>query len=171
MERISREIKILKQLHHPNVVQIYEIIETEQDLYLVMEFVNGGDLHSLLTEMRRRGESVPEQQLLMWLTQICSALAHLHRQRVLHRDVKTANIFVSAQSTLKLGDFGLAVRVAPAGSAAKGFGGLFGLRQRGLGLGTLHPFLLERCLCFLERPLRGIRSVAIDKIEINFRSI
>ncbi len=48
MERISREIKILKKLHHPNVVQIYEIIETERDLYLVMEYAPGGELFDLI---------------------------------------------------------------------------------------------------------------------------
>ncbi len=50
VERISREIKILKKLHHPNVVQIYEIIETEKDLHLVMEFANGGELFELIVQ-------------------------------------------------------------------------------------------------------------------------
>jgi 5'-AMP-activated protein kinase catalytic alpha subunit len=48
VERISREIKILKQTHHPNVVQLYEIIETEKDLYLVMEFAAGGELFDVI---------------------------------------------------------------------------------------------------------------------------
>ena len=50
MERISREIKILKQVHHPNVVQLYEIIETEDDLYLVMEFAQSGELFEVIVE-------------------------------------------------------------------------------------------------------------------------
>jgi 5'-AMP-activated protein kinase catalytic alpha subunit len=50
VERISREIKILKQTHHPNVVQLYEIIETDKDLYLVMEFAQGGELFDIIVE-------------------------------------------------------------------------------------------------------------------------
>ena len=48
MNRISREIKILKKVHHPNVVQLYEIIETDNDLYLVMEYAAGGELFDLI---------------------------------------------------------------------------------------------------------------------------
>lgn len=50
IERISREIKILKQVHHPNVVQLYEIIETDTDLYLVMEFAQSGELFEIIVE-------------------------------------------------------------------------------------------------------------------------
>lgn len=50
VERISREIKILKQVHHPNVVQLYEIIETDKDLYLVMEYAQSGELFDLIVQ-------------------------------------------------------------------------------------------------------------------------
>ena len=109
-DSIPLEATLLSAHQHPFIVRLTEVIYDQPSggLGLVTEFCDRGDLHTLLAEMRRRGESVPEPQLLTWLVQICSALAHLHRQRVLHRDVKTANIFVSADGTLKLGDFGLA---------------------------------------------------------------
>ena len=56
VRRVNREIKILKKLHHPNVVQIYEIIETEKDLYLVMEFASGGELFELIVQNQRLKE-------------------------------------------------------------------------------------------------------------------
>lgn len=56
VERISREIKILKQTHHPNVVQLYEIIETDKDLYLIMEFSSGGELFDIIVTNQKLKE-------------------------------------------------------------------------------------------------------------------
>lgn len=105
-----REVALLTAQKHPFILPVVEVIHDEPtgELGMVTEYCDQGDLHSLLIELRRRGERVPESQLLSWLAQLCLALSHLHRQRIIHRDVKTSNIFVTADRTLKLGDFGFA---------------------------------------------------------------
>lgn len=107
---LPREVELLTSQKHPFILPVVEMLrdaETGQ-MGMVTEYCDQGDLYSLLIELRRRGERVPETQVLSWLAQLCLALSHLHRQRILHRDVKTSNIFVTADRTLKLGDFGLA---------------------------------------------------------------
>lgn len=82
------EITLLAAHQHPFIIRFIEVIydTPSSGLGLVTEFCDQGDLHTLLAERRRRGESVPEAQLLTWLVQICCALAHLHRQGILHRE-------------------------------------------------------------------------------------
>ena len=107
---LPREVELLTSQKHLLILPVVEMLrdaETGQ-MGMVTEYCDQGDLYSLLIELRRRGERVPETQVLSWLAQLCLALSHLHRQRILHRDVKTSNIFVTADRTLKLGDFGLA---------------------------------------------------------------
>lgn len=103
------EVVLLTAQQHPFILPVVEMLRPASGkIGMVTEYCDQGDLHSLLIELRRRGERVPEAQVLTWLAQLCLALSHLHKQRILHRDVKTSNIFVTADRTLKLGDFGLA---------------------------------------------------------------
>jgi serine/threonine protein kinase len=69
-----------------------------------MDYCSQGDLHAILS--RRRGVPLSEDTVLDWFVQICLALKHCHDRRILHRDVKTQNIFVAANGLVKLGDFG-----------------------------------------------------------------
>ena len=109
-DSLPREVELLTSQKHPFILPVVEMLRDAStgQVGMVTEYCDQGDLYSLLIELRRRGERVPETQVLSWLAQLCLALSHLHGQRILHRDVKTSNIFVTADRTLRLGDFGLA---------------------------------------------------------------
>jgi NIMA (never in mitosis gene a)-related kinase len=107
----SQEVQILSQLHHPNIIKYFDSFEapggdsTGRMLCLVMEYCPGGDVGGIIA--RRRGVLFEEEQIIIWFKQLVSALDHLHQRKILHRDVKTGNIFANADaSVLKLGDFG-----------------------------------------------------------------
>ena len=120
-ERLPREAELLLAQRHPFILRAHALLRDDAaaaSLALVTEFCDRGDLHSVLSELRRRGEpALAEPTALSWLGQLGLALRHLHGQRVLHRDVKSSNVFVCGDGTVRLGDFGLASALRAADDA------------------------------------------------------
>lgn len=108
---VENEVRILRQLRHPNVIRLFAEQDTKAILYLVVELVRGGDLFDAITIANK----FSEQQAALMIQHLCSALAYLHGLNIVHRDVKPENLLVESQDgmvrTLKLADFGLACRV------------------------------------------------------------
>ncbi|KAG8348566.1 Protein kinase domain [Trypanosoma vivax] len=98
-----QECRVLQQLNHPNIVRYIEHFENRDNLFIVMEYCDGGDLHGKL----KRGP-MNENTILYYYSQICLAMEYLHSRHILHRDIKTMNIFLMKNGSVKLGDFGIA---------------------------------------------------------------
>jgi serine/threonine-protein kinase len=105
--RFRREAEAIGRLSHPNIVTVYDLGQSEGQLYMAMELLEGDDLRSLI---ERRVE-VPLVDRLRLLVQICEGLAYAHSRGVVHRDIKPANILITSGGRAKILDFGLA-RVA-----------------------------------------------------------
>ncbi|OMJ69611.1 hypothetical protein SteCoe_32631 [Stentor coeruleus] len=106
-ELLTREISIMKQIAHPNIVKLYEVFEDQQYIYLPMEICEGGELFDKIIEMGRFSEQLACQLFL----QMISAISYLHSRDIVHRDLKPENFLFSkieVDSKLKLIDFGLA---------------------------------------------------------------
>ena len=113
--QFHREASILARLDHPNLPKVSDFFSEENRDFLVMDFVPGHDLKTLLDASRLERLQLPEDRVLEWAGQLCDALEFLHRQNppVLHRDVKPGNIKLTPGGLLKLVDFGLVKLLAP----------------------------------------------------------
>ena len=106
-EETIKEAGILGSLDHPYIVKLKEAyISKKGKLCIVMDYADGGDLSSIIKT--RHGERFPENQVLDWFVQLCLALKHIHDRKILHRDLKSQNIFLMKNGSIKLGDFGIA---------------------------------------------------------------
>ena len=100
-----REISLLKELKHPNIVRLHDVIHTERKLTLVFEYLDQ-DLKKLLDAYA--GQGLDQATTKSYLFQLLKGVAHCHDHRVLHRDLKPQNLLINREGDLKLADFGLA---------------------------------------------------------------
>ncbi|XP_007943939.2 serine/threonine-protein kinase DCLK3 [Orycteropus afer afer] len=107
-DMVDSEILIIQSLSHPNIVKLHEVYETETEIYLIMEYVQGGDLFDAIIE----NVKFPERDAALMIMDLCKALVHMHDKSIVHRDLKPENLLVQRNedksTTLKLADFGLA---------------------------------------------------------------
>jgi len=109
-----REISILKELQHPGVVQLLEVVHQEQKLFMVFEYLDK-DLKKLMDDYAAANKKeglattgLPEALVRSYVRQLLEGISYCHRQRVLHRDLKPQNLLINAAGMIKLADFGLA---------------------------------------------------------------
>ncbi|XP_034543563.1 serine/threonine-protein kinase Nek4 isoform X2 [Notolabrus celidotus] len=103
----EQEAQLLSRLRHPNIVTYRESWEGDDcQLYIAMGYCEGGDLYHRLKQ--QKGELLPERQVVEWFVQIAMALQYLHERNILHRDLKTQNIFLTKTNIIKVGDLGIA---------------------------------------------------------------
>ncbi|KAM4790799.1 serine/threonine-protein kinase Nek5 isoform 2-T2 [Cyanocitta cristata] len=106
-EASEKEVILLAKMKHANIVTFYASLQEKNKLYIVMEYCDGGDLMKRIN--MQHGVLFDEDQILSWFVQISLGLKHIHDKKILHRDVKAQNIFLSNNGKVaKLGDFGIA---------------------------------------------------------------
>lgn len=103
VERVAREVHILKLIRHPHIVQLYEIIETRRQLYLIMEYASGGELFDYIVANAR----VQEPEACSFFHQIIAGVEKIHSMNIVHRDLKPENLLLDDHRNIKIVDFGL----------------------------------------------------------------
>ena len=103
LERIEKEIKYMKKLNHPNIVKIYEIFEDNDNFYISMEYVSGGELFNYIVKNKR----LDENETSFFYSQIIHIIQEIHKYKICHRDLKPENLLLTQNKTIKLIDFGL----------------------------------------------------------------
>ena len=149
---LTREIHHHRQLHHPHVTQLYEVIATESSIWLVTELCSGGELFDFLAEKGR----LAEDEARVLFGQLCLAVGYVHEKGIVHRDLKLENVLLDERCRIKLGDFGF-TREFERGTYLETFCGTTGYAspemlqgKKYLGPGTL----------FVHAPINRILPVA-----------
>ena len=127
IKSIENEIKILSQLDNPFIVKLYEVFSLNQNyelldnkeenkddtqiMCLVLELCENGDLNDKIREKKQKNEKFSENEILQYFYEILQGLYYLHKNRVIHRDLKTLNIFLTENNHIKIGDFGVSKKL------------------------------------------------------------
>ncbi|KAM4642318.1 MAP/microtubule affinity-regulating kinase 4 isoform 1-T1 [Discoglossus pictus] len=111
LQKLFREVRIMKGLCHPNIVKLFEVIETEKTLYLIMEYASGGEVFDYLVSHGR----MKEKEARAKFRQIVSAVHYCHQKNIVHRDLKAENLLLDAEANIKIADFGFSNEFTPGG--------------------------------------------------------
>ncbi|KAJ3165319.1 MAP microtubule affinity-regulating kinase 1 [Irineochytrium annulatum] len=103
LRNIHREAQIMRLLDHPNIIQLFEVMETKKELFLVLEYAAGGEVLDYIVAHGR----LKEKEARRFIRQIVSALEYCHNLKIAHRDLKAENLLLDADLTIKISDFGL----------------------------------------------------------------
>jgi len=109
LQKLFREVRIMKILDHPNIVKLFEVIETEKTLYLVMEYASGGEVFDYLVAHGR----MKEKEARAKFRQIVSAVQYCHQKHIVHRDLKAENLLLDGDMHIKIADFGFSNEFVP----------------------------------------------------------
>jgi len=106
LERFRNEAKIIARLNHPNIMRIYDIEELYQTIFIIMEYLEGMPLKSMISTKRK----MTIEQVTNIVTQVCKGLEYAHKQGIIHQDINPRNIFIQPNGIVKIIDFGLAIK-------------------------------------------------------------
>jgi NIMA (never in mitosis gene a)-related kinase len=106
-EEALNEVHVLKAMRHPYIVTYRESFMDKRCLCIVMDYADGGDMYGKIAKQKQNGKGFPENMILDWFVQICLAIKHMHDRKILHRDLKTQNVFLTSKGEVKIGDFGI----------------------------------------------------------------
>ncbi|XP_021926277.1 serine/threonine-protein kinase NIM1-like isoform X2 [Zootermopsis nevadensis] len=104
---LAKEIGTMEYMHHPNIIRLYEVVETYSKIHLVMEYASGGELFNKITTTGR----IAENDAKKLFAQVVSAVQFMHDHNFVHRDIKAENVFYAAPGLVKLGDFGFSTQL------------------------------------------------------------
>lgn len=181
LRNFQREANILASLNHPAIPTIYDYFSTKERAYLVMEFINGSDMDTILT---RHEDFLPLHQVLEWFITLCDVLSYLHTSEppIVFRDIKPSNVMVDVRGHVRLIDFGIAKHFEPNTKGTmigtEGYAAPESYRGQAtpgsdiFGVGaTLHHILtrrdprLEAPFTFADRPIRSINPAVPPELE------
>jgi serine/threonine protein kinase len=108
-EQIKREISIMKLVRHPNVVRLHEVLANRKKIFIILEFITGGELFDKIIHHGRLNEADAQK----YFQQLIDGVDFCHRKGVYHRDLKPENLLLDSQGNLKISDFGLSAWPAP----------------------------------------------------------
>jgi len=107
LQDCRNEIEILQMMVNPYIIRYQHSFVAKGSLCIVMDYAERGDLYEQVKLQMKKGDYFEEELILKWITQASFGLKHIHDNKILHRDIKTKNIFLTADGHIKIGDFGI----------------------------------------------------------------